>query len=137
MVLSTIANHSLPFTMAPVIFDVARELAKDLKALSGNTMDRTSASIKMRFGLAKTIHTRTITNMQNDHFSLNVDESTSNNLHRVLALLVSYYSPSLKEIIVEHLTSISVESVNANPSMVRSLIYFQIMNCHGKISCQF
>ena len=122
MILSTIANHSLPFTMAPVIFDVARELAKDPKALSGNTMDRKSASIKIRFGLAKTIHKRTITHMQNGHFSLNIDKSTSNNLHILLALLVSYYSPSLIEIIVEHLTSISVEYVTAKS------LYDEIVN---------
>lgn len=107
------ANHSLPFTMAPVLFDLAQELAKDPKALSGNSMDRTSASYKMRFGMAETIRSRTIANMQNGYFSLNIDELTSNNLQRVLAVLVSYSSSVQKEVAVEHLTSVSLVSVNS------------------------
>ena len=119
--LATLANHSLPFTKAPVLLDLARELAKDPKALTSNSMDRTTASYKMRFGMAQTIHTNTVASMKSGYFSLNIDESTSNNLNRVLAVLVSFYSPTQKEVVVQHLKSISVVSVSAE-SLLQELV---------------
>ena len=77
--------------MAPVLLNLAKELAKDQKALDGNSMDRTSATYKMKFGLAKTFHEKTIEHLDNGFFSLNLDEATRNNHHRVLAVLVSYF----------------------------------------------
>lgn len=53
LVLGTIAEHSLPLSMAPVIMNTARELAKDPKALNHMQLERTTASYKMRFGLGK------------------------------------------------------------------------------------
>ena len=79
LVLSTVAEHSLPFTMVPVMINLAQELSKDSRALSRLSVDRTSASYKMRFGLAKTLEQKTINNIQKTFFSLNIDESTSNN----------------------------------------------------------
>ena len=49
--LGVIAEHSLPFTMAPVLITVAKELAKDRQVLSDLSMDRTTASYKMQYGL--------------------------------------------------------------------------------------
>ena len=80
------AHHSLPFTISPVLFDLARELAKDPKALSNNSIDRTTASYKMRFGMAQTIRSKTVASMQSGYFSLNIDESTSNNMNRVATI---------------------------------------------------
>jgi DNA-binding Xre family transcriptional regulator len=60
MVLGTLAEQSLPMTMAPVLINLSKELAKDKKALQNLGMDRTTASYKMTHGLAKTIHERTM-----------------------------------------------------------------------------
>ena len=95
--LGVLAERSLPFTMAPVIIETVKTLARDRKALNQLTMDRTSASCKMCFGMAKTFHTETVSHLRQQYFSLNIDEATSNNHNRVLAVLVSYFSPESRE----------------------------------------
>ena len=107
LVLATLAENSLPFTMAPVVINLAKDLSRDPQALSKLSMDRTSASYKMRYGLAKTYNDKTLDNIKNSFFSLNIDESTSNNLMRVLTILVSYFSATEQSIVVEHLSSLS------------------------------
>lgn len=62
--LQLIAEHSLPFTMAPVLIDVAKELAKDKHVLSELSMDRTTASYKMQHGLKKTVLEGTLENIR-------------------------------------------------------------------------
>lgn len=107
------AEHNLPFSVAPSLIDLAKELARDPKALNSLSMDRTSASIKMRYGLANTLLSEIIGKMKSGYFSLNIDESTSNNLMRVLSILVSYYSEEHQRVVIQHLTSVSLYSVNA------------------------
>ncbi|KAJ8300689.1 hypothetical protein KUTeg_022208 [Tegillarca granosa] len=106
MVLATIAEYQLPFTMAPVLVNLAKALSKDQKALNALSMARTTASYKMQYGLAETLHSETIEKMKVKKFSLNMDESTSGNLHRVLTVLVSYFDEC--EVLVEHLFSSSL-----------------------------
>ena len=65
----------------------------------------------MRFGVAKTYREKTLASIHNCFFSMNIDESTSANLHRVLAMPVSYYSGDAKKV-VEHLESINGNRVN-------------------------
>lgn len=113
MLLGFIAENSLPFTMAPKLVDLAKGLAKDTKALNHLSMDRTSASYKMKFGMGKTYFDRTVSNMKRFKFSLNMDESTSTNLHRVLTVLVSYFSPETSSVVVEHFTSIDLIKVDS------------------------
>jgi len=99
--------------MAPVIMETAQELAKDPKSLNHLTLDRTTSSYKMRFGLGKTFQDETITALRTTPFSLNIDESTSNSHKRVLAVLVSYYSQKRKMVVVEHLDSLEVVKVDS------------------------
>jgi hypothetical protein len=113
VLLGTLAEHSYPFTAAPVIIELAKSLARDPKALHHLTMDRTTASYKMRFGLAETFKQNTVNNLKANFFSLNLDESTANNLLHVLSVLVSYFSPEKGQIIIEHLCSFSVIKVDA------------------------
>ena len=113
MVLAFVAENNLPFTMTPKLIALAQNLAKDSKALSELSMDQTSASYKTRFGVAKTFSESMIYDLQTAFFSLNIDEATSQNLHKVLAVLVSYYSKEHKKVVVQHLDSISVIKVNS------------------------
>ena len=104
-VLGFIAENSLSYTLAPRLIELAKTLANDRKALNGLNMDRTTASYKMRFSVGQTCDEELI---RENKFSLNIDESTSSNLHRVLCVLVSYYCPVQKLVVVKHFTSISV-----------------------------
>ncbi|KAG1669228.1 CDP-diacylglycerol--glycerol-3-phosphate 3-phosphatidyltransferase, mitochondrial [Nymphon striatum] len=115
MVLGVIAEHSLPLSMAPVLIGLSKKLAKDSKALTKLSLDRTTAAYKLRFGLADTMLARTIENIKQVPFSLNMDESTSKNLLRVFTILVSYYSDSSHEVVVEHLASVSLIKVASAP----------------------
>lgn len=112
-VLSVIAEQSWAFTAAPVLINLAKSLASDPEALSRLSMDRTSASIKMKFALAPSITARTVALMKQQKFSLNIDESTStNSTSRVLTVLVNVFDRSVGKVTTQHLSSISLVTVN-------------------------
>ena len=113
MVLGVIAEHSLPFKMAPVMINLAKELSKDRRALNDLHMDRTSASYKTTYGLAKTLKGETLSDLRRYPFSLNMDESTSTGNKRVVTVLVSYYNPAVQRVVIEHLESFTVVKVDA------------------------
>lgn len=113
IVLGTVAEHSLKLKMAPVIIKTAKELAKDKKALDELTMDRTTASYKMQYGLKKTVFEKTLHSIRSCPFSLNIDEATSSNNKKVLGILVSYFDDDVGHIVVEHLASIEMVSVKS------------------------
>lgn len=48
------------FSRVPVAISIARALAQDPEALSALSMDRTTASYKMKFGLTQTFRNRTV-----------------------------------------------------------------------------
>ncbi|ELU15299.1 hypothetical protein CAPTEDRAFT_193779 [Capitella teleta] len=87
MVLGTIAEHSLPFTLSPAITDLAKELARDPTALSALHMDHTSASYKLTHGLKKTWEDKLDVALCSTTFSLNLDKTTSKTNARVLGVL--------------------------------------------------
>lgn len=113
MILGVIAEHSLPFTMSPVLINLSKELAKDQKALNSLAMDRTTASYKMQYGLKKTVLDQTLENIRGCLFSLNIDEAMSNNHKKVLAILVSYFDTRRSKVVIEHLSSIEVIKVDS------------------------
>ncbi|KAK5932035.1 hypothetical protein CgunFtcFv8_003771 [Champsocephalus gunnari] len=55
MVLGTLAEHSIPFSKAPVIVKLAQTLSLDKPALQGMKLSRTAASYKMIHGLEKVL----------------------------------------------------------------------------------
>ena len=101
MVLGAIAEHSLPPSMSPVLIDLAKELANDKKALNSLSMDRTSASYQMQYGLKQTIHDQTLSNLGKYPFSMNIDKTMSSNHKKVLAILVSYFDQSRSKVLIE------------------------------------
>jgi len=105
MVLGTLAEHQLPFTISPVLVDLSKSMSRDPKALGSMNLSRTAASYKMQHGLAKTFMDETLNDIQTVKFSHNIDESTSQNL-QVLTILVSYFKGSE---VVKHLTSFSLQ----------------------------
>ncbi|CAL4166836.1 unnamed protein product [Meganyctiphanes norvegica] len=81
--------------------------------LSQLSMDRTSGSYNLSHGVAKTFHNKLIEKLKNSYFSLNLDESTSENHKKFLSVLVSYYCEEEGHIVLEHLASINLIKVDA------------------------
>ncbi|XP_061574023.1 uncharacterized protein LOC133440720 [Cololabis saira] len=109
LVLGTLAEHSLPFTTADIIVRVAKELAKDPKALENVHLEASTASYKMRFGLQKTFTEKTVEAIQSSPFSLNLDEATTASNKKVVTFLVSYFSQEQQEVVVEHLDTVELK----------------------------
>ena len=111
VVLSFIAAYSLPFSSARNIVELAEEMMSDPEAAKKLQVARQTASYKMRHGLAKGLEKQLIKKLREGFFSFNIDEATSSNLHKVLTLLVSYFCTTKKEVVVEHLVSLSLPTV--------------------------
>lgn len=65
-------------------------------------MNRTTASYLTRYEVEKTFEHYVAEMIKCTKFSLNMDESTSNNFHRVLTILVSFYCPVMRQVKVCH-----------------------------------
>ena len=92
MLLGFLAVNTLLFTMAPKLIDLTKAMSADKTALSKLSLCRTTASSKMRFGLAKTIKDQLSEELQNTYFSLNIDEATNDASHKkILTILVSFF----------------------------------------------
>ncbi|XP_073727804.1 uncharacterized protein [Misgurnus anguillicaudatus] len=113
MVLATLAEHSLPFTFAPVMVKLAQTLAADKVALSGLKLSRTAAAYKVVHGLRFTFSERIFSNTRKYPFSINLDESATNGDKKVLSIQVSYFNPDRKMVDVEHLGSLEIFKVSA------------------------
>jgi len=50
LLLSFIAENTLPFTLAPKLIELTRSLSEDSQSLSKLSMSRTTASYKMKYG---------------------------------------------------------------------------------------
>lgn len=107
MVLGTIAEHFLLLTMAPVLVELARNLATD--KVSGMKPSRTAATYKMLYGLG-TFSERMFTNIRKWPFYIN--ESTSSSNKKVRSMLMSYYHEDLEKVVVEHLGSTEVMTIH-------------------------
>lgn len=76
-------------------------------------MDRTTASYKLREGLAPFLLTSLLEELRECPFSLNIDEATSKTNDKVLAVLVCHFSPALNKVVVNHLDAITLTQVSA------------------------
>lgn len=113
MVLSFMSEHSLSSAKVPHLIALAKGLAHDKKALDSLAMDRTTASYKLTHGLAKTFKDEIVTKLQNNYFSMNIDEATSSNNLKVLPVLVSFFCPDKQKVVIHHLESLSIIKVNS------------------------
>ena len=80
MVLSFIAEYSLPFSSARNIAEVAKEMMRDPKAANKLQVARRAESYKKLYGLAKGLEKQFIDKLREGFFSFNIDEATSSNL---------------------------------------------------------
>lgn len=68
MLLSFIAEKSLPFSIAPDILELSKELSKDKKALNRLLMHWTAAAYKLKYGVAQTFKDKLISDLQKAFF---------------------------------------------------------------------
>ena len=113
MVLSFIAEYNLPFSSARNIVELAKEMMHDPKTANKLQVARQTTSYKMQHGLAKGLEKHLIDKFRERFFSFNINDATSLNLHKVLTLLVSYFCAAKKEVVAEHLGSISLPTVKS------------------------
>ena len=113
MIVSFGAENSLTFTVQSKIIKLAKELAKDPKVLQDLSLERTSLTYKLKEGVAEVAHKRLIQELQNTPFSITLDECTNQAHNKVLTILVSYFSESQGECVVQHYASVELIVVNA------------------------
>ncbi|KAK2140961.1 hypothetical protein LSH36_1198g00017 [Paralvinella palmiformis] len=76
-------------------------------------MDRTTASFTLKHDVAKAFNDTLTNALQNNVFSLNIDEATSKTSKHLLSILASYYSPDDSQVVDKHLHSCSVACINS------------------------
>lgn len=123
----------MPLSCAPVLVYLVKTLANDLKALSELSMDRTTVSYKLTYGLAAGFEQKLIDKLKRNSFSMNLDESTSKSNKKVLTILASFYDPESETVKIEHLTSVELLRTNAQS------IYEAVrqMSSHGLTLCHY
>ena len=106
MLLGFLAENTLPFTMAPKVIELTKAMSADKTTLSKLSVSRTTASYKMRFGLAKTIEDQHSQELQNTFSFLKTDEATNDASHKkILTILVRFFLYEKGEVVVRHLAS--------------------------------
>ena len=92
MVLGFAAETGLSFSNIPLLISLVKDLARDKEALKRLSMDRTTASYKLNWGLSKTLRESLVSELNQELFSLNIDEATSNNKKKVI-IHICHYPP--------------------------------------------
>ena len=112
-VISIVVENSLPLSSFPKFIKFAKYLARGHKALSELKMNRTIASYELVDGLNVYERKKIVDAMKSYPFSIDIDECTSNNHHKVFSILVSYFDEILGLSVIQHYKSVSVIEVNA------------------------
>ncbi|KAK7478636.1 hypothetical protein BaRGS_00030099 [Batillaria attramentaria] len=79
-----LAEHCLPFSLAPALIDFAKKLAEDPKVLDSLSMNRSTAVYTLTHGVARGFKEELLKSLRTTFFSLNVDEATNNADNKVL-----------------------------------------------------
>ena len=111
-VISFMVENSLALSTVPKFIEFAKNLARDHKALSEMKMNRTAASYKLVDGLKVYERKKFPDAMKSYPFSINIDECTSNNHHKVFSILVSNFDEVLGLPVAQHYKSVSMIEVN-------------------------
>ena len=114
ILLAFIARFKLPLSLASELVKLMKLGFSDDRATDMLKLDRTTASYKLVYGLAKTFKEDINGVLQHSFFSLNIDESTSENRKRILALLISFYDEKAQQVQMRFFDSISLVRATAN-----------------------
>ena len=102
MTVSFLAENMLPFTFTPKLVQFTQELAKDSKVLQSMSMSKDAASYKSQEGLATLLLENLATDLQNNFFSINVDECLSNANEKVFSVIATYFSDDCNYVKLQH-----------------------------------
>ena len=115
MICAFLAQHTLRLDLAPHFVKLAQALSSDHKALQTLSMERFSATYKLKHGLHEVTRKRIINKMRTTPFSINLDEATSkSNKKRVLNILVCYFDADIGESVTHLYASLEMTTVNAS-----------------------
>ena len=76
-------------------------------------MNRTAATYKLKHGLSVYVRKNVVDCVEKYLLSINTDECTSNNSHKVFSILVSYFDTEIGASVVQHYAFVSLIEVNA------------------------
>lgn len=127
MLLTFLAENRLPNSLCENLVAFLKEAVKDPAAVQQMSVSASAASYKIAIGLKTYWENQLAEILRSSQFSLTVDESTSANNKRVLALLVNYFSESEGKVLCEHLRCVQLEAVDAES------IENAIMNVLGEL----
>lgn len=115
LICTFIAENNLPLGIAPKLLSLAQELSKDPKALNELSIERVSATYKLKHGVHLCLRKRLLQQMRDASFSLNIDESTAKgNKKRVLNVLVNHFNEEQGESTTNHYASVAMTTVNSD-----------------------
>ena len=100
MVLGFVVENNLSFSTAEKIVELANEMMRDPHAAKKLKLARTTASYKLRYGLARGFEDELMEKLRKIFFSFNLDEATSTTHHKVLIILVSYFCGFVKRLLL-------------------------------------
>jgi len=113
ILLAFLAQHNLPLSMSSSLIELCQEFGRDREALKRLSMDRTTASYKLKYGLSKTIEDALLHQLRKSPFSLNTDEAMNSNKQKVLGILVSTFSDTEGKTTINHLASVELVKVTS------------------------
>ena len=90
-VISFVVENSLLLSSVPKFLEFAKNLARDLKAFSELKMNRTATSYKLVDGVNVYERKKIVDAMKSYPFSVNIDDCTSNNHHKVFSITLMKY----------------------------------------------
>lgn len=113
-----ISQHDLSFTISQPLVDLCKKLAEDKTALSKLSLSNQQVSYLNTHGLALQFKKDLSDKLEKTMFSLNIDESTNNNVDRILNVLVRFFDEESGTKTTQHLAS---KMVNVAPILMEEL----------------
>ena len=125
MTLSFISENTWSLTIAPKLVHFAKACASDPRALKKLlVMNRTTATYKIKHGLAENRQRNVVSWMRIMPFSVNIDECTSKTSKKVFTILVMYFDRIKRRSMVQHYNSFELLSMKAELITEKILAYF-------------
>ena len=120
-------EHSLPLSFSPRLIEYGKTVAKDPRALKKLHTERPMARYKIVDGLGYIYKEDVIKAMQENYFSINVDECTAKNNEKVFTMLVMYFDAERGRSTVQHYKSFSLITATAKVVFNKIVEQFQGM----------
>ena len=115
-----LAEHCLPFSLAPDLISFCQKMAQEPKALDRLSMCRKTATYTTTHGVAAALKEDLFEKLHTRHFSLNIDEATNNANNKIVNVVVRYYDEERGEVVTKLFGSFK-ENVSNTPNIFAGL----------------